>query len=216
MRIPSMHDYTDLFEAVPLGSDVKQRVHLLLSGADRFYHGVNHVALLWRRHRVHAREAGLTDPRANRLIACAILFHDCVYAANRNDNEERSALVWLEASADDRIDGVDRAWVADTIRATRDHLAYSAGSTPVSLEALRLWLLDLDLTPFGEVPDVFDRNIGLLRAEAPHLNRAAFDAARLKLLRRFAEAPIIYRTPVLAACFETAARRNLYRHLVTV
>lgn len=208
-----MHDYGDLIRAVPLGEGAKQRVHDLLRGGDRFYHGIDHVALLWRRHREHAQQAGFADAKQSRLIACAVLFHDCIYAADRTDNEERSADVWLEASGSNGIDDGDRVWVADTIRATQDHLSYAPSSTLDASEKLRLWLLDLDLSPLGEAPDIFDRNVALLRAESAHMCDASFEAAQSCLLRRFAGSPSIYRTPVLASRFEAPARLNLQRHL---
>lgn len=216
----SIHDFADLSATVPLGDGIKQRVHDMLRGTDRHYHGVGHVTLLWQRHCSYARKAGFRAPRQHRLIACAILFHDCIYDTGRGDNEERSAKFWMEASEAAASDIEDRIWVADTIRATRDHLAYEASGDAWAVadsscgsEALRLWMLDLDLSPFGERPEVFDRNVALLRAEAPHLDDTAFETARLALLRRFADAAVIFRTPVLAARFDAPARANLARHL---
>ena len=109
------------------------------------------------------------------------------------------------------------AWVAETIRATSDHLGYAQrsvkGATSGAPDTLRLWMLDLDLTPFGEAPDVFDRNTRLLRAEAPRISDEAFEMARLRLLRKFAAAPIIYRSAAIADRFDAPARGNLARHL---
>lgn len=211
-----MNDFVDLLRAVPLSENAKQRVHDLLRSNHRFYHGVEHVTLLWHRHREHAQEAGFTNAEQSRLIACAVLFHDCVYTASRTDNEEQSALFWLKASRSDGMDDEDRTWVADTIRATQDHLTYATGSVLDGREALRLWLLDLDLSPLGEVPEVFDQNVMLLRAESPHLSDSAFQATHRNAISRFAASSRIYRNPVLAARFEAPARRNLLRHLVPI
>ena len=200
--------FRDLLAAVPVADVWKRKLRALMSGGDRFYHGTEHLALLFERHLRFAPEAGFEGPSETRRIASAIAFHDCIYDSSRRDNEEHSAQAWLAASDD--LDAGERAWVADTIRATRDHLAYAAAG---DRDALRLWMLDLDLTPFGEAPELFDRNAGLLRAEAPQIDDAAFEAGRLRLLRRFAEAPAIYRTPVIATHFDASARANLARHL---
>ncbi len=217
MRNTTRRDVADLVAAVPLAASAKYRAHTMLRGADRFYHGIDHVALLWRRHCEYAQEAGFTAAREARLIASAILFHDCIYDPSRGDNEERSAQVWLEASAASDLDAHERAWVAETIRATSDHLGYAQrsvkGATSDAPDTLRLWMLDLDLTPFGEAPDVFDRNTRLLRAEAPRISDEAFEMARLRLLRKFAAAPIIYRSAAIADRFDAPARGNLARHL---
>lgn len=211
-------DLADLVDAVPLDAGGKREACDRLRGEDRFYHGIEHVALLWRRHRAFAREAGFDGRRESRLIASAILFHDCIYTAGRQDNETLSAQAWLDASAAGDLEDGERAWVAATILATRDHLGYAAGvgGRPDRLEALRLHMLDLDLTPLGEAPRLFDRNAELLRVEAAHLDDAAFETARLRMLRRFTAAPAIYRTPALAARFEAQARDNLARHLAEV
>ena len=214
MRRAAPDGLRDLLAAVPLPDDCKNALHAQMSASDRHYHGTDHLALLFDRHRPFAPEAGLDGAAQTRLIACAVAFHDCIYDSSRGDNEERSAQAWLEASAD--LDAGERTWVADTIRATGDHLAYglrAGAGAPGGPEALRLWMLDLDLTPFGEAPDVFDYNALLLRAEAPQLDDAAFETARLRLLRRFADAPVIYRTPALADRFDAPARENLARHL---
>lgn len=208
-----MHGFADLLAIVPVDEKAKQEVHHLLRGADRFYHGVEHVTLLWQRHCENAQEAGFARSRQSRLVACAILFHDCVYAAERTDNEEQSALVWLKASRAGGMDDNDRTWIADTIRATRNHLTYATTSASDDQEDLRLWLLDLDLSPLGEVPEVFDHNVALLRAESPHLSETAFQAAHRSTIQRFAALPRIYRNPVLSARFEAPAQRNLHRHL---
>ena len=182
---------------------------------DRHYHGVGHLALLWRRHRLYAAAESLRAPDIETLIACAIAYHDSVYERGRRDNEERSAEVWMRASAGAPLSEADRNWVADTIRATADHVAYPDPVATAPLrERARVWVLDLDLTPLGEADADFDRNTELLRLEVPHLTDAQYDAGRLAFLRRLSNAPLVYRTPTLAAQFEAQARANFARQLV--
>lgn len=215
MRRAASDGLRDLLAAVPLSDGCKSALLAQMSASDRLYHGTDHLALLFERHMRFAPEGGLDGAIETRMIASAIAFHDCIYDSGRCDNEERSAQAWLQASGD--LDAGERTWVADTIRATGDHLSYGqcagAVATPASPEALRLWMLDLDLTPFGEAPELFDRNAQLLRAEAPQMNDADFETARLHLLQRFAAAPVIYRTKAIADRFDEPARLNLARHL---
>ena len=122
------------------------------------------------------------------------------------------------------ISEADRLWVADTIRATADHLAYPAPakteadaerqwrSAPLR-ERARLWVLDLDLTPLGELAAAFDRNTELLRREAPQLSDAQFEAGTRGFLKKLSDAPRVYRSPTLAAHFEAQARANFAREL---
>jgi len=225
---PRWRGLDDLFDHVPLGDEAKTALLARMSAPDRHYHGVEHLRSLWRRHRAFAGEAGLATPPVDRLVACAIAYHDCVYDARRRDNEERSAELWLrdsEAAAaamgavmDAVMDADARAWVAETIRATQDHLAYDPRPPDDRDPATRtrLWMLDLDLTSLGETPAVFDHNTALLRREASHLAETDWRAGQRVFLRRLLDAPRIYRTPVLFALYEKGARENLARYLAAI
>jgi len=207
-------DFEALLARALLDDRAKSELTAMMGSDERHYHGVNHLALLWRRHRLYAAAEGFDAPEIETLIACAIAYHDCVYALGRSDNEERSAEVWMRASAAAPLPDDDRRWVADTIRATADHLADPdpAANAPLR-ERARAWVLDLDLTPLGEADADFDRNTELLRLEVPHLTDAQYDAGRLGFLRKFSAAPRVYRTPTLAARFEAQARANFARQL---
>ena len=207
-------DFDALLARVPLSGGAKAELSAMMASDERHYHGVGHLALLWRRHRLYAAAEGMDAPEIETLIACAIAYHDCVYERGRRDNEARSAEVWLRASAAAPLSEPDRNWVADTIRATADHLAYPDPAADAPLrERARVWVLDLDLTPLGEADADFDRNTELLRLEVPHLTDAQYDAGRLGFLRKISAAPRVYRTPTLAAEFEAQARANFARQL---
>jgi predicted metal-dependent HD superfamily phosphohydrolase len=102
-------------------------------------------------------------------------------------------------------------WVAGTIEATANHLAWRDRSTQRA--RLRLWLLNLDLTPLGEQPELFARNTRRLRAEYRHLPEAEWESGRLSFLRKLHAAPRLFRSAPLAAAFEQQARRNIAREL---
>ncbi len=207
-------EFDALLARVPVSANAKADLAAMMASDERHYHGVNHLALLWRRHRLYAAAEGLDAPDVETLIACAIAYHDAVYARGRRDNEERSAELWLAASAGGPLSESDRLWVADTIRATADHLAYADPAPDAPLrERARVWVLDLDLTPLGEIDADFDRNTELLRLEVPHLSEAQYDAGRLGFLRKISAAPRVYRTPALATKFEAQARANFARQL---
>lgn len=208
----------DLFDQVPLDDGAKERLYEEMSRRGRHYHGVGHLAALWRLYRLYSGPAGLANPAIDRLVACAIAYHDSVYDTARADNEERSAELWLRASAGAPLSEDERQWVATTIRATRDHLAYTphldAGDAEARRrERARVWVLDLDLTPLGAAPEVFDRNTHELHAECPQMSDQTWREKMLAFRRRFLESPQIYRSPELAAIYEAAARSNLARPL---
>jgi len=176
----------------------------------RHYHGLEHLAVLWTRHRRYGGGTPFVAPLASRLIACTIAFHDAIYDATRRDNEHRSALLWRRHAPAD-LSAADIDWVAATIEATADHLAVHDAATPPA--RLRLWLLDLDLTPLGEPADSFDRSTRRLRAEFSHLPEAVWQRNRMAFLGKLQEAPALFRSAPLAMTFEQQARRNIARAL---
>jgi predicted metal-dependent HD superfamily phosphohydrolase len=206
-------EFASLLFVLPVDDGAKAELSAMLRAPDRVYHGVRHLALIWRRHRRYAALEGLTGPEIEPLIACAIAYHDCVYDSRRRDNEARSAEVWMRASERSSLGDEDRKWVADTILATADHLGYSPTAGGRLRERARIWMLDLDLTPLGGDPAEFDRDAASLRREASHLTDAEWDVGRRSFLRRILEAPQIFRSPALAAVFEAGARANIARLL---
>ncbi len=142
------------------------------------------------------------DP-GDRDMALAILFHDAVYDPLAHDNEARSA-----ALAAALVRGAT-GWVQEAILATADHLAYAGHDCRV------LRLLDLDLTPLAETPEVFARNTALLRREYAAVAEPAWRAGRRRVLARFAASEALFRTR-LSAIYEAPARVNLTAELAAL
>jgi predicted metal-dependent HD superfamily phosphohydrolase len=196
---------------VPVSDGAKAALRGLLSGADRHYHGAGHVALLWERHLAFG--AGVVrEAPWHQWLACAICYHDAIYDAARKDNEARSAALWEAAGAGLPAEGI--GWVTGTILATANHLAAApeAGMGEAAWAA-RAWMLDLDLTPLGEEAAVFDANTAALRLEFSHLSDAQWVAGRAAFLRGISTTGRLFRTDVLHAAFEAAARANFAREL---
>ena len=217
-------EFEELLDSIPVSASAKARLTKAMTDDSRWYHNVSHIAQLWRRHRRYGHAEGLVSPAIERLIASAIAFHDCVLDPSRRDNEERSAVVWMRASVGAALEKHDREWVAETIRATRDHLSYEPrfdieardppeGASKQLRERARIWVLDLDLTPIGSSEEIFDRNTAWLRREASHLSEADWRAGQASFLGRLIKAPHIFRTPTLANVYEQPARRNIVRLL---
>ena len=176
----------------------------------RHYHGLHHLGYLWMRHRRYGTGTPFAGRHLSRLIACAILFHDAVYDPARRDNERRSAALWCRSAPAD-LAGRDRDWVAETILATADHLAPRPGRT--LRQRAVLWMLDLDLTPLGEEPNLFARNTRALRVEYRHVAEPEWERQRIGFLRKLHAAPALYRSPPIAAAFGAQARRNIAREV---
>lgn len=204
--------FNDLLAMLDLPAPVRADLLRRMGEPWRGYHGMRHLAILWARHRRYGRTGPVRRPRIARLIAAAILFHDAVLVPGAPDNEARSAELWLRAAR--RLRSLTRAevaWVAETILATGDHLN---APLPHGEEGVtRRWMLDLDLTPIGEEAATFRRNSRELRAEARHLDDAAWAETQRAFLRRIGAAPRVLRHPRLHAAFEAKAQANIRREL---
>ena len=203
---------------LPLGEQALQDLQRRMTEPSRHYPTLDHLDLLWGRH-LQFRDPGVdaSHPGLDALIALSIAYHDSVYVAGRADNEARSADLWLEVSATATNLALDeRLWVADTIRATGDHLGSAVALDSAKAEDYaRQWVLDLDLTPLGEAPEIFDRNMELLEAESEPLPEQQRKDNVHAGLRHFASARPLYRSKPIAAAFADAAQRNFERHLRT-
>jgi predicted metal-dependent HD superfamily phosphohydrolase len=200
----------DLLTTADLSRPACNIVLQRLGAPPRRYHGLDHIALLWARHRRFGHGTPVAAPHASRLIACAIAFHDAIYDPRRSDNEHRSALLWRRWAPPD-LSAADTSWVAAAIEATADHLAPRPAAT--QRDRLLLWMLDLDLTPLGEPPPLFARNSRDLRIEYRHMSEADWQRGRQAFMRKLHAAPLLFRSRPLAIRFEQSARRNVARAL---
>lgn len=209
--MPRAASFDALASLVPVTDRARRDLARRMRAPDRFYHRDEHPALLWQRH-CSLGPGVLRAPRLDRLIASAIAFHDAVLDTTRTDNEAASAALWREmAGAAGQLPPDEIEWVAGTIEATARHLApWPAKGV---LDQARLWVLDLDLTPLGERPEIFSRDSQRLRAEHMHLDDAAWRGKRLRFLAQLAGAPRLFRTAVVADLFEAPAQANLRREL---
>ncbi len=170
----------------------------------RRYHSLAHIEALQRwfaRHRTLAREPALID--------AAIWFHDAVYDTRRQDNEQRSAaLAQLELAA--------LGWPAASVRRVAE-LVLATHRHEAELSDTDAWLfLDLDLSVLGQSAAHYAAYADAVRAEYGWVDAAAYRAGRTRVLRSFLERDSIYRTAVVHATWESAARLNLQQELAAL
>jgi predicted metal-dependent HD superfamily phosphohydrolase len=167
----------------------------------RRYHTLQHL----RECLAHFEAASMLARRPAE-VELAIWFHDAVYDARRDDNEERSA----DWARDSVIAAGCDAQVAERVHAlvmaTRSHEA--VGDDPDT----RL-LLDIDLAILGAAPARFDEYERQVRLEYAHVDDEAWRNGRARVLRGFLERPRLYVTDAFRDALEVRARENLARSL---
>lgn len=171
------------------------------STPDRRYHGLRHLEDLYRQ--LLMGHVSVEDPDA---VLLAILYHDFVYATDRNDNEERSAEVLRDRmGARLRLPEplVQRAAVH--ILATQKH---APGDDPDT--AL---FTDADLSILGADPARYAAYAAAIRAEFSRYPDEVYKPGRAKVLQHFLGMARIYKTEHFHARYEEQARSNLRSEL---
>ena len=166
----------------------------------RRYHTGEHLDACLR-HFDSARQH-MEEPDA---VEMALWYHDAVYDVRGNDNEERSAQLFketVEGAADEGF--CDR--VCDLIMVTQ-HM-----DPPEQGDAR--YIVDIDLSSFGQPWDAFIADSRKVRAEITHLSDAEFNESQSKFLRKLQSRPSFFTSEYFRDRYEARARVNLDRLLI--
>jgi predicted metal-dependent HD superfamily phosphohydrolase len=172
-------------------------------GADRHYHGAEHIAAVLRGIDELAGPVGLSQQQTllARLAACA---HDVVYAGAAGDDERDSA-AWAQAALIGA--GVAAALAADVARlvlATADHRADDPAAQV---------LLDADLRILAAPRPEYLRYCAQVREEYRRLPDQAWRTGRAAVLRSLIDRDALYLTRPARLQWERAARANIAAEL---
>lgn len=182
-------------------SDVAfEMLSTLYAHPPRRYHNLAHIAQVL---------AAFDDCRGlaadKDTVEFALWMHDCVYFAERSDNEDRSA------DAAGMIAGLlgcspeFSARVRPCIMATRHSLAPDKGDPAL--------VADLDLTILAAPAPEYDAYAAAIRAEFAFAPDDQYIPGRIAFLHRMADKERIYHTPHFFGTLERAARDNLYQEM---
>ena len=180
----------------------------------RAYHSLGHVEALLRLYDEVAVGPGWSQPRE---VYLAILFHDAVYDARRDDNEARSAALAAEAIARWLPDaGIDIARVTELIELTAQHGRRVADDFPRDApgDDTRRFL-DCDMAILGAAPAVFDAYDRAIATEFRHLPRWTYALGRRRFLQAMLARERIFLDDGFHARFDAQARHNLRRAVTT-
>ena len=174
-----------------------RRLVAAYSEPHRHYHTLQHLRECFER----LDEVRLLAQRPAQ-VELALWFHDAVYDAQRQDNEERSA-EWARAS-------VLEAGLAEAL-AQRLHLLVMATKDHRAEDPDARLLVDIDLAILGAPARRFDESSRQVRAEYAHVPEEEFRAGRRRILQDFLARPQLFATDAMRRKFDQQARRNLSR-----
>ncbi|MFE9576034.1 metal-dependent phosphohydrolase [Nocardia sp. NPDC006044] len=185
-------------DAAAVGDDLIRRYQ----EPHRRYHTVDHLAAMLPVIDELAGDAADAD-----AVRYAAFFHDAVYAVDRADNEEQSAVL-----AEQMLGSLGAApelvhEVARLVRLTATH-------DPADDDRNGGVLCDADLAVLAADGPGYAAYVAAVRAEYRHVPDALFRAGRTAVLQDLVRQPRLFRTRTARTRFEAAARANLERELI--
>jgi predicted metal-dependent HD superfamily phosphohydrolase len=169
------------------------------SHPNRHYHDLRHIGACLKHF--DAINGQLTRPDA---VEMALWFHDAVYQPDADDNERRSAELFLGLAEG----GADSSF----LEVVRDLVMMTAHpSKPTSVD--EQFTVDIDLASFGLPWEVFIRLGELVRNEFPHLSDRDFESVQLQFFEELAGQPYFFFTDFFRSRYEAAAQSNLRRRI---
>ena len=173
-----------------IGTNAGRRLVEAYAQPTRWYHTLQHAELV-------ARTVG--DLGGSRACHLAAWFHDAVYQATAQDNEDRSAQL-LEAWLPDDPDTVEAARL---VRLTKTH-------TPAGPEDVQGAILcDADLAVLGAAPPEYERYRLAVRREYAQVPEAEWRTGRAAVLEGLMTRAHLYRTSVGRDRWHDDAHRNM-------
>ncbi len=169
------------------------------SHPNRHYHDLRHIGACLKHF--DAVSGRLTEPDA---VEMALWFHDAIYEPGADDNERRSAKLFLGCAVGD-ADGGFLEVVHNLVLMTEHP------SEPQSVD--EQFTVDIDLASFGLPWEAFIRLGKLVRNEFPHLSDREFKSEQLQFFEKLANQPQFYFTDFFRSRYEDAAQANLRRRI---
>lgn len=133
----------------------------------------------------------------------AWFYHDAEYQPDRDDNEERSAHVFLRDREQLGFPALDMDTVSERVEAIIRSTDLS--QTPMCV------VNDMDLAVLGAEPEVYDEYVRKVRKEYHFVSEDVWRGGRSKVLLSFLDRDRLYLTDKFAAHFTAQAYANIRR-----
>ena len=139
-------------------------------------------------------------PKLDAVTEFAIFYHDIVYDASRNDNEEQSALLCEKQLT---LLSVNSELIQETVQLIIETKTHEPSSKRNAL------FLDADLAIVGASTEVYGEYTQNVRREYAIYGNDVYNEGRKKVLMHFLEKKRIYMSDYFYEKYEQKARRNL-------
>lgn len=173
-----------------------KRLSEAYSEPHRFYHNLNHIT-----HCLNEFEQIRDFVPKPKEVEFAIWTHGWVYNLHRSDNEEKSCLAAVQA--------LQKAQVSYPIQKDVWRLIMATKPGVVLKHDDENFLVDIDISIFGQPSDVFDVYEQQIRKEYEWVPEEKFKQARAEILKGYLDRDSIFHTLYFQKKYEDQARLNL-------
>ncbi|NQY06548.1 MAG: hypothetical protein HRT68_10285 [Flavobacteriaceae bacterium] len=168
----------------------------------RYYHNIRHIDSMLSQAKTYPDQ--LNDVVS---VEFAIWYHDVIYNAKLQDNEEKSA--------DYAVNDMSQLGCSSEVIAKTKQLILSTKKHQILLNENQdnAFLLDFDLSILGKSWEVYYEYTEAIRREYSMYPKSVYNPGRKKVLKRFMERERIYFTELYCNQFESKARENIKREI---
>jgi len=175
-------------------------LHKAYTSGGRHYHNLTHLEHLLRELTAVKASIEQWDD-----VVFAAFYHDAVYSARANDNEEKSAVMAEQRLASIKYSAAGIEHCTKLILATKGHSRDSDSDIN--------HFTDADLSILGGEEAAYDDYARNVRKEYSIYPDMIYKPGRRKVLQHFLAMPKIFKTDLFFDRYEAAARKNLRRGL---
>lgn len=169
------------------------------SSPKRYYHNLAHIEALLKLTELHKQLLKAPD-----TIRFAVWFHDAIYNASKNNNEEKSAALAEEHLTEMEVEQNVISDCCKMIIATKTH------ELPSDMDTFDArFLLDIDLSILATPQEVYLQYTKQIRKEYSIYPDFMYNKGRKKVLKHFLDAERIFKTDLFFDLNEKKARNNL-------
>lgn len=172
------------------------RLAMLYGEPMRHYHTFDHIQHCLQEFDAIAGQLEHAD-----AVEMALWFHDAIYVPGASDNEQRSAQLFRSCAV-----GGDPGFCqrVDELIMVTTHRVPPHGHD-------ERFMVDIDLSSFGQPWTEFLHDGQDLRAESAHSDDAGYYQSQLRFLNSLYQRPNLFQTAFFQARYEQAARTNIER-----
>lgn len=176
------------------------KIEKAYTDSKRYYHGLRHIEHIW----IELNKVK-ENVRNWNVIMFTMFYHDIVYKAHKQNNEEASAEFAQKVMRKLSVGEEDIDLCYQQILATKSHIKSTDSDTN--------YFVDTDLTILGSSGEIYQNYTLLIRKEYSIYPDILYKPGRRKVIQHFLNQEQIFKTDFFRDLYESKARQNLSNEL---